>query len=282
MRVKTEGEKIKCWRLPGLPGVELLQAAYVTQSFAKHVHDGYAFGVIESGSLKFSYQGKNWTAESGDINLVIPGEAHDGRAGSPAGWAYRMFYLEPAALQTIMHALSEDADACPFFRPGVIRDTSLAGPLWQMHKLFEAAAGDAMERESRLLACLAPFILKYADKKITLPRGTRENKAVAMSCEYIEAKYRENISLRDLAAVSGFSPYYLIRVFARQRGVSPHIYLKQIRIKAAKKLLAQALPLAFIAVETGFSDQSHFSRQFKQITGLTPAAYGKMLQSPAG
>ncbi len=95
-------ETAKYWQSPCLKGLGLLRATYINHSFSRHIHDGYAIGVIEQGALAFSYRGENIVVPSGHINLVIPGEAHDGHAASEAGWAYRMFYLNRHALKCVL------------------------------------------------------------------------------------------------------------------------------------------------------------------------------------
>ena len=64
-----------------------------------------------------------------------------------------------------------------------------------------------------------------------------------------------------------------MRVFRRQTGLPPHAYQTQVRIEAAKNLIIQGRSLAFVAAETGFADQSHFTRRFKQLAGITPGEY---------
>ena len=88
-------EQGRAWRAPGLHGAELLAASFRRQVFARHFHEGYALGVIEGGALAFRYRGQELVAAPGEVNLAVPGEAHDGRAAAEAGWTYRMFYLEP-------------------------------------------------------------------------------------------------------------------------------------------------------------------------------------------
>ena len=53
----------------------------------------------------------------------------------------------------------------------------------------------------------------------------------------------------------------------------PHLYLTQVRIERAKTLLTEGLPPAHVAAETGFVDQSHFTKRFKRIVGVTPGQY---------
>ena len=83
----------------------------------------------------------------------------------------------------------------------------------------------------------------------------------------------ENITLDELATVTGLSRFHVVRAFAAEFGMPPHTYLIQVRLAKAKKLLASRIPLAIVAVEVGFADQSHFTRHFMRTYGVTPAEY---------
>lgn len=273
-----KAEQVNFWRMPQLGNLELLHATYVNQSFAKHSHDGFAIGVIEHGALKFSYRGEKVIAPAGCINLVVPGEAHDGCAGSDQGWTYRMFYLEPHLLEQAADELAGSPKKTPFFTAGTIQDDDLASQIRSLHLLLENAELSLMEQESRLLMLLTAFIARHADQSFAAGHVGKENRAVHLAREYIEAAYTENISIKSLAQHCNLSPFHLIRVFKTHIGVPPHVYLKQVRIKRAKALLAKKLAIAAVAYETGFTDQSHFSRQFKQITGITPNQYSNIIQ----
>jgi AraC-like DNA-binding protein len=62
-------------------------------------------------------------------------------------------------------------------------------------------------------------------------------------------------------------------MFTRHMGLPPHAYRKQQRIHKAKQLLRNRMPISRVAVEAGFADQSHLTRHFKQIVGVTPGQY---------
>ena len=81
------------------------------------------------------------------------------------------------------------------------------------------------------------------------------------------------ILVSDLSKMANFSVYYFIRVFKKEVGLTPKEYLIQQRIKKAKNLIAQELPLSQIALECGFYDQSHMIKYFKVYTGLNPSIY---------
>jgi len=103
----------------------------------------------------------------------------------------------------------------------------------------------------------------------------KRNPAVERTKEYIQNHYAEEILLQDLRKISGWSAYHLIRIFRREVGRSPHKYLVNVRIEQTKLLLIQGRPIIEIAQETGFADQSHFTRCFKTVVGITPGAFRK-------
>jgi AraC-like DNA-binding protein len=92
---------------------------------------------------------------------------------------------------------------------------------------------------------------------------------------YLEAHYAANVSLEQLAALTNFSSFHLVRVFRTAIGLPPHAYLTQVRLRHAKRLLAAGLPIAQVAAEIGFTDQSHLARHFKQLAGVTPGQYAQ-------
>lgn len=271
-------EKVKFWLIPQLNNLELLHATYVNHSFTKHIHECFAIGVIEQGALKFSYRGEKVVAPSGYINLVIPGEAHDGSALSNEGWTYRMFYLQPKLLEQAAYELTGKIQQTPFFTAGVIKDDSLAKFIRNFHLLMENPNIPLLEQQSQLLMMLTEFIARHGAERLSVRGVGNETQAVQLVREYIEDTYSENISIKNLSKLCNLSPFHLIRVFKESIGVPPHAYLKQVRIKRAKALLAQKFSISFTANEVGFTDQSHFSKQFKQITGITPNKYSNIIQ----
>ncbi len=89
--------------------------------------------------------------------------------------------------------------------------------------------------------------------------------------EYIHEHLHQDLKLIELSAIAQLSPYYFLRLFKQRLGITPHQYILQCRIEKAKHLLQQTqLSIADIALQTGFSDQSHMTRCLKQKLGMTP------------
>ena len=99
----------------------------------------------------------------------------------------------------------------------------------------------------------------------------------------IDAHLQKPPALRTLAGEAGVHPVYFAAAFRRFYGCSPGEYARRRRIDFARKQIANPeLPLARIAVDAGFADQSHLTRVFKRFTGLTPREYRTFLAFKTG
>ncbi len=269
-----QSEQAKFWRDPALQNLELLRATYVTHAFARHTHDSYAIGVIDAGVEEFTYRGSTHRASPNSIVNVHPGEPHNGHAGVPNGWKYRMFYPEVSLLQQALAELTESncQNVMPYFPSPVIQDEALAGQLRRLHRSLETAE-TRLERDSRFLWTFAQLVLRHAEQRPWIKPVQTEDRAVQQALDYLAAHYAQAISLDQLAGVAQLKPLRLLRLFQRSVGLPPHAYLVQMRVMRAKQLLAQGKPIAQVAYDTGFTDQSHLHRHFKRAVGITPGQY---------
>jgi AraC-like DNA-binding protein len=266
-------ETTKFWRVPHIDGLELLHATYVTQNFSRHMHECYAFGVVEQGVQAYYYRGANHRATPGSIVNCLPGEVHTGHAATETGWTYRMFYPSTDMLKVVASDLAGKPRDIPFFQQTVIHDAELARRLFDLHRSLENPAAPQMEHQSRLLVVLAELIMRHADDPPHPLRTWNRPNPVAHVLELIDDRFSENISLDELAAVAHLSPYYLVRVFTNEVGLPPHAYLIQTRVMRACRLLRAGVSVAQAAVDVGFVDQSHLHRHFRRIMGMTPRTY---------
>ena len=92
--------------------------------------------------------------------------------------------------------------------------------------------------------------------------------------EFIDAHIDQPINLTQLAEVASLSPFHFHREFKRSTGLTPGKYILDARIKRAEGLLSESdLPLAQVAIQVGFADQSHFTVAFRKATSMTPRTY---------
>lgn len=96
---------------------------------------------------------------------------------------------------------------------------------------------------------------------------------IRRALSHIERHFTEALYLDDLAALAGLSVCRFVTVFRRQVGLTPHRFVCRERVRYARTLLADGVPAAQAALEAGFFDQSHLSRHFKSVYGVTPGRY---------
>ena len=147
------------------------------------------------------------------------------------------------------------------------RDVSGSRAAWEVLALHRAMAADAdaLDFEARALEILAHVAGQPA---------VRDLPSLERAREYLHAAFRNPIAIRDVARAAGLHPAYLGQSFRRQFGETIAQYVNRLRVRAAAEQLGKSkAPLAEIAYEQGFCDQSHFQRVFKKFSGYTPAEF---------
>lgn len=271
-------ERVHIKRMPALDNLEIMHARYRQHVFNRHTHDCYAFGVIEAGAMGFYYLGENMVAPMGSINLAVPGEVHNGQSAHPDGWQYRMLYIQPSLLQRIAEEINGIAGAMPSFSAGVIQDPPLAAKLRRVHALLLQPAVPLLEQEYWLARFLTSMLLRHAENPPAVRRMKKLPQSVAAVTSYLEENYGRNVSINELCRIAALSRFHLVHVFSQEIGVPPHAYLRQVRLRHAKRLLAGGSSIACAAAATGFADQSHLTRWLKRVWGFTPGDYSNSVQ----
>jgi len=96
--------------------------------------------------------------------------------------------------------------------------------------------------------------------------------------EFIESRLADTIWLDELARVVNLSPYHFSRQFKSQFGVAPYAFVTNRRVAKAQEMLRNtSVPLKNVALDCGYSDQSHFCRAFRKTLGVTPAQYRRSI-----
>ncbi|EJM70558.1 DNA-binding domain-containing protein, AraC-type [Pseudomonas sp. GM49] len=267
----NQGESIHFWQTPPLAGVELLSARYIDHRFAPHVHDGYVIGMIMAGAQRYRYRGAEHLAGSGTLVLINPDELHTGHKGTEDGWLYRAFYPDSGQITSLLAELELPTLHLPAFGATLYRDQDLVNGFCQLHRLLESPA-TALQQQT----VWRELVLSLLQRHAAVPEADRpgkEHRAVSLAKELLHAQLAAPPSLEALAAAVNLSPFHFARVFRRATGMPPHTWLMQQRIARARALLQSGcLPLE-VATQLGFADQSHLSRQFKQVYGVGPGAY---------
>ena len=274
MQPLTGEERARFSTSEDLHGLELLSARFIEHRFAPHVHDGHVIAVLEAGAERYRYRGVEHLAGAGSIALLNPDEVHTGSKGVEQGWQYRVFYPPPGTLETLLAELDLPHAVPPMFHDTVHQDPALAARLSALHRLLEDPQACALQRQTLWREVMLELLQCYA--RLPSPGGVaQEPRAVALGKELLASQLCEPPSLEQLAAAVNLSPFHFARVFRRATGLPPHAWLKQRRLEQARGLLKSGCTPLNVALQLGYADQSHLSRQFKQAYGVAPGEYRK-------
>ena len=266
--------EVRFWRDPDLPGVEVRRSSYNEEAFRPHVHDSFSVGFIEHGRTTFELDGGRHRASAGQVVFIGPHMAHACNPDRDSDMVYTMFYVDPSWLSAVARELFGPAAGPPRFPDPVVSDRQLVDSLLALRQAV-ADNADRLEKESRLVQTLAEALTRHGEPG---PDGVPEARtggrdAVRAVRAYLADHVAEKVSLDELSEAASMSRYHLLRVFQAATGLPPHAYQNQLRVDLGKRLLAQGMEVSRVAAETGFADQSHFSRVFRQYTGATPGQY---------
>ncbi|AKQ68337.1 L-rhamnose operon transcriptional activator RhaR [Myxococcus hansupus] len=126
------------------------------------------------------------------------------------------------------------------------------------------------------LAFAARFVRTVSGRREAPLRMTTRNRRQAVEAAlFLEERADAPLSLEELAAMTGLSPFHFLRVFRRVLGVTPHQYLVHLRLRRAARLLSTDAPITRIAYDVGFGDLSNFVRTFRRAAGVSPRAFRK-------
>lgn len=233
-------------------------ASYYTYSSDKFKFDGnskeaYVLYCLRYGSATFASQRKFFRGAPNDCFLFRKNLPHSATCTSPKEVKfYQICFVSTDEL--VIHEPHITANLA----------TSLA-----VKRCFEQYNyGNPLQAESWLAAAVSEFC------NPTLFRDRIDTEIIHTLCLYIDSHISQNVTLKELCDISGYSPNYITRIFNKELGCSPHKYILEFRCRRAQNLLAYTSKnIAAIAAETGFNDTAHFSKYFKLATGLTPSQY---------
>lgn len=272
-------EEIRFVRPPALPEVELMigeRSAHLWRVF----HETYTVCLVpeeenEAGFFfDWRYRGREMRHGAGGALLMEPGEVHvTRRLSGPAD--FRVLQVAPEYVERAAREMGFAAPphvAAPFSRePRLVA---------AVRRLERAVRGEAspLELESRLATYVAALLEQCGEERRA--PGVRRHLAVRRVREHLAARFAEPIALADLERAANLSRFHLIRCFAARYGLPPHAYQVQLRLNAARELIRAGQPLAHVAADTGFADQSHLGRCFKRAWGVTPGEYRGAVVDP--
>ena len=228
------------------------------------------FNVSPVQGLRQTRQGRSFESDmlQGEMTLMPP--------GVPSRWSWSSFCDR---LDVIVYPeVFEDGSKLDVVDRFVFRDAEMEAVCRRLNR--ELSLGDAADRlfvEATVVKLAVLLRERHSAASKRVPRlpssGLTRNQARRV-LDYIEADLSGQLTLLELARISGLSLHHFARMFKRTLGVAPHQYVIERRVERAKALMrATHASLAEISLETGFSSQSHFTSAFCRVVGATPTQF---------
>ncbi len=248
-----------------------------------HEHDFYEFVLINSGFSMHICDGVTTILTGGDLFLMRPGEEHS-YINTHNVQLYNILFYEGFLgedLEKIRRLPGMDA----VFGNAKTRFGKLHLSLMEKQELIsllERVIWEIINRipgwDIRVKSLMMDFLVNYSrissNKKKTGQDSSANFTQVSRALQYIENHYAEDIAVKDMARAAGISPDYMSKQFKSIVGIGPAEYCRNFRMAKAMELLrVSGLSVADIAGQLGFDEVSVFSRQFKQIVGVSPTAF---------
>jgi len=264
------------WSNRGLTGLNLLLADFTTHEYAPHRHDGFVIAATEEGGANI--RSRNEIIESRPSVLFVsnPEETQSAWMGRSRRWRYRSIYLSDPALSQVIRNLG--IDQTPRFAASALADARLCTAFLSLHYAL-ADGNDRFKAEELSAEFFGHLFSRYgvrnesADDPIAVDR-----RRLTHVLEYMRTSFPDNLDLAGLAGMAGLSVFQLIVLFRRVTGLTPHAYLIQLRLNAARHQLASGALLAEAAAANGFYDQSALTKHFKRAYGITPGQFAAAVQ----
>ena len=262
------------WRDPALAHVESRRACHSRACYKAHSHPTFSIGAVDAGHSHFSGAAEGQERLTpGTLVLVPARRVHACNPEPGQAWSYQMLHVDADWLAQLRleSGLGLTGPAEP---ARICREPQLYRQFCELNSLLFSSASSS-EKDAALIAFLGDLDFSAHPPLAAAPALA----ATALSglVARIEGQDPAQLSLEVLAAEAGLGRYQLIRAFRAATGFTPHAYLLNARVNRGRQLLGEGQPLAEVAYQLGFADQSHFQRVFKAYVGMTPGQYRNQL-----
>lgn len=247
--------------------VELRAIRNESRRFPAHWHaDLQVIGTIEGRGTAW-VDGKRTELPNGAVIVIPPGAVHTAcelKAG--AGWTFLSLHIEP-------HLLRGTGVRCRWAPVTDIRGGPIATAFWELTAtVLERRSADPGQAWASLLEAIGTNASTMQAQPV--PAG------LLLGREWLETNLGDRTTVDAIAAKAGYGRRVFEREFKHVFHLSPHAWRLVARVEAAKRALRAGLTVAEAAQHAGYGNLAHFSRQYRQLTGITARAYSARFRVP--
>jgi AraC-like DNA-binding protein len=269
----TPAEVVQFRRSPAYLGVELIDVAHSARRWS-HLNGAFAFGTMWDWHGRIEYRRRRYDLPRGNMLTFDPNEFFDSQAFEGRAGSFGVIEVSPAKFEALCRAegargpihfgapvatpSAELTRALSGLRSAVVRGTDTLEQQSWLAAVTHAAVATALERGTRVVGTFSPL-------------GPCERLR-----DLLHSSESSTINLCDFAEQAGVSQFQLLRAFKKRYGSPPHAYRLHARILRARQMLHAGFTVAEAAAANDFTDQSHFTRHFRRIWGITPGRYATL------
>lgn len=243
----------------------------------KHWHQSIEIFLVQTGQITFYINSQQFVISSGDYIIVNSNEIHS--IDAPDQNEVIVIQIPLQAFEGVF----PDEQLLNFMKQHQEQNERLLHIIERMYTAYEAKdEGYLFYVKSCFYELMYLLCKEFKTGQIaeSLLLQKRQLHRLSNITAYMKQHYQEDITLTQVAAIFGFSPTYLSRIFQRYAQQSFQTYLFDIRVlHAARELLNSKHSINEIAITHGFCDSRAFSKAFGKRYGCLPSEYRKMKES---
>ena len=247
----------------------------IMQKFPNHFHEYYVIGFVEEGQRRLLCKNKDYTINPQDLVILNPFDSHTCMQINNEALDWRCINIKKEVIQKATEEIYGEK-YLPSFSKTVLSDTEILMLLKELHTMIVLDTGNNKTRKEKFYKIIKKLYDEYNGQ--ILEEEVIPAEEIKYLCRYMKNNYRQKLTLDELSKITGQNKFTLLRNFNKVHGLTPYQYLETIRIEKARTYLEEGYTPAEVALNTGFSDQSHFTRFFKSFIGFTPRQYQKLFK----
>jgi AraC-like DNA-binding protein len=258
------------WWDPHVRGLSLLHADFTDHEYRPHSHEAFVVAVTERGGAVIKSRGCVAAAHPAALFVFNPAEPQSTWMGRSTRWRYRAFYLTRSAIGDLARDLG--ITAVPQFTRTALDDAGLIEDFLSLHHSL-GDCRDRFEASQLMVGTFGRLFARHGSGGGRIDAAPEDRAICRRVTDLMRERYAEPLRLEDLAVAAGMTIFQLIGLFKRTVGLTPHVYLTQVRLNMACRQLRHGTPIADVASASGFYDQSALTNHFRRSYGITPLQF---------